>query len=273
MDKEFCKQIDEEDLIEKYIAGKLHGELLNRLTEHLQECVEHNQAVNLEKALSRGVRDFARSELKSKLRHHIKKHEISKYYILRYAAILIVAIMAPIILYYQLVSTPADVPDIAAKEKPAVEVIQAEESAAEAAEEIPAPPAISRAKPTAGKKVREVPPKITTADDHMSAAPASPEADLAKISKDLPIKTQIENVLNTHEDQLIQCMSGSDKINLNQITIELELGTDGIITASDITSDKPVSEESKKCITEKLSQFAYPAPASPVKIKKIIELK
>jgi hypothetical protein len=47
MDKDFCRQIDEEDLIEKYIAGKLHGELLNRLTEHLQECIDHSKAVNL----------------------------------------------------------------------------------------------------------------------------------------------------------------------------------------------------------------------------------
>lgn len=108
MRNEFCDIIDRDNLVEKYVQGTLHGELLNQFTEHLTGCEEHSKAVALEKALNRGVREFARSELRTKLTHNISRQQTAKYYILRYAAVLLVAIVAPIVLYYQFNIVPPE---------------------------------------------------------------------------------------------------------------------------------------------------------------------
>ena len=106
MNKNFCRQIDQESLVEMYIAGKLRGDILQQFEQHLKECQEHAQAVLLEKALKRGVSEFARGELKTKLSQRLKKREDTRFMILRYAAILLVAVVTPLILYYQLNIAP-----------------------------------------------------------------------------------------------------------------------------------------------------------------------
>ena len=101
MDKHFCKLIDDQLLVEQYVAGKLKGEILEKFEEHIKECDTHLQAVMLEKALQRGITEFARSEIRTKLKKRIEKREDTKYLILRYAAILFIAVITPLLLYYQ----------------------------------------------------------------------------------------------------------------------------------------------------------------------------
>jgi len=108
MDKNFCRQIDQESLVEKYIAGKLRGDLLEQFEQHLKGCEDHAQAVLLEKALKRGVSEFARGEIKTRLSKRLKKREDTRFMILRYAAILLVAVITPLILYYQLNVAPEE---------------------------------------------------------------------------------------------------------------------------------------------------------------------
>jgi hypothetical protein len=108
MDKIFCKQIDQESLVEQYVAGKLRGDLLGQFQEHLKDCENHARAVLLEKALKRGVSEFARSEIKTRLHNRLKKREDSRFMILRYAAILLVAVITPLLLYYQLNVAPEE---------------------------------------------------------------------------------------------------------------------------------------------------------------------
>jgi hypothetical protein len=100
MDKKFCRQIDRDSMVEQYVTGKLRGELLVQFEQHLKECEEHARAVLLEKALKRGVAEFARGEIKTRLRSRLKKREDTRFMMLRYAAILFVAVITPLLLYY-----------------------------------------------------------------------------------------------------------------------------------------------------------------------------
>ncbi len=106
MDKNFCQQIDKELLVEQYVCGQLKGDLLEKFENHLRECEVHAQAVILEKAIKRGVSEFARGEIKTKLHDRLKKREDTRFLLLRYAAILFVAVITPLILYYQFNISP-----------------------------------------------------------------------------------------------------------------------------------------------------------------------
>jgi hypothetical protein len=101
MDKNYCKKIDENLLVEKYVEGKLDPEEIQKFEKHLAECPVHAQAVTLEKALYRGISEYARSEIRSRLRRSVEKKDDIRYYILRYAAILFLVVITPLILYYQ----------------------------------------------------------------------------------------------------------------------------------------------------------------------------
>jgi len=102
MDKNFCQQIDHESLVEQYVAGKLRGELLEKFEQHLKDCEDHAQAVLLEKALKRGISEFARGEIKANLKNRLKKREDTRFLVLRYAAILLVAVIDRNLLAYLL---------------------------------------------------------------------------------------------------------------------------------------------------------------------------
>jgi len=271
MDKDFCRQIDDDDLIEKYIAGKLHGELLNRLTEHLQECIDHSKAVNLEKALSRGVREFARSELKSNLRTQIKKHEISKYYILRYAAILIVAIMAPIVLYYQLVSTPADIPNIAEQQEPPSTIVQADESVA-------VEPEISNVKSTSGAKrtaqapVPQAPETSISMETRSRPAAKVSDDNFLTATSDKADMEKIEDILKSNENEIVSCIPESERTLLKQLEIEIHLNQNGSIRDLKIESENQMAKNSLKCLKEKIDKLTFPVLSEPVIVKREIVL-
>ncbi len=121
MDKILCRQIDQELLVEQYVAGKLRGELLEQFEQHIKGCEDHARAMSLEKALKRGVSEFARGEIKTKLRNRLKKREDTRFMILRYAAILFVAVITPLLLYYQLNVAPEEmVESVSEKEERAI---------------------------------------------------------------------------------------------------------------------------------------------------------
>ena len=118
MDKNFCQQIDKESLVEQYVAGKLRGDLLDKFEQHIKDCEDHAQSVLLEKALKRGVSEYARGEIKTRLHDRLKKREDTRFMMLRYAAILLVAVITPLILYYQFNVAPEEmVESVAEAEK------------------------------------------------------------------------------------------------------------------------------------------------------------
>ncbi len=112
MSNDFCRQIDEKMLVEEYVAGRLKGDLLKNFEEHIEKCEKHAQAVLLEKALKRGISEFARSEIKTKLQKRLEKQNDTRFIMIRYAAILLVAVITPLIIYYQFNVAPQNLQKI-----------------------------------------------------------------------------------------------------------------------------------------------------------------
>ena len=100
MNDSFCQKIDKENLIEKYINGELSSSLVKKLEKHLTVCHKHEKAVALEKMIKEGITEYARNGIKANLRKRIQKTNETRSLILRFAAILFVATITPLILYY-----------------------------------------------------------------------------------------------------------------------------------------------------------------------------
>jgi hypothetical protein len=101
MDKSFCERIDRESLIEEYVQGKLSGELGRQLEQHLRECERHALAVRWETNLRQGVIEFARNQLRSRIRKEYRPPENIRFVVLRYAALVLIMVVVPLMLYYQ----------------------------------------------------------------------------------------------------------------------------------------------------------------------------
>jgi hypothetical protein len=192
MDKNFCQQIDQESLVEKYVAGKLRGELLKKFEDHIQKCEEHAQSVLLEKALKRGVSEFARGEIKSRLRDRLKKREDTRFMMLRYAAILLIAVITPLILYYQFNVAPDEM---------AKSVADADKSLSEEESEVrrksesetPVVPASEK------QKSPETAPEIAEEEPKKPAPPASAERSVIKPENDMQHPQESEEDLSETE--------------------------------------------------------------------------
>ena len=102
MNDSFCRKIDKELLIDKYISGELSASLIRKLEKHIQTCEKHARAVTLEKMIKKGVTEYARNGMKARLRGRIQKRTDTRSMILRFAAILFIATITPLILYYHL---------------------------------------------------------------------------------------------------------------------------------------------------------------------------
>ena len=117
MGNDFCRQIDEKMLVEEYVAGRLKGDLLKNFEEHIEKCEKHDHAVSLEKSLKMGISEFARNDIKAKLRKRLEKQNDTRFLILRYAAILLVAVITPLLIYYQFNIDPQNIYEFSANTK------------------------------------------------------------------------------------------------------------------------------------------------------------
>lgn len=183
MDKSFCKRIDDEFLVEEYVAGKLFGELREQFEQHISECEEHANALALEKALRRGVREFARNELKSRIRSKVRKRDDIRLIVLRFAAFLFVAVITPLILYYQFgilqqESEQSLVPESTSK-RPVIATETMEVKESEQSKEIQ-------------KTVAEVPMKRTVSDDLSEGAGLTAEPVMPEVSDEADAVGEIE---------------------------------------------------------------------------------
>jgi hypothetical protein len=95
-----CKQIDQQGLIEQYVAGRLSIPLREALEQHVAHCEKHAQALLIEKNIKRGVQAYARDELKKRIHVRARKRDDTKILILRFAAIFLVVIFTPLLLVY-----------------------------------------------------------------------------------------------------------------------------------------------------------------------------
>jgi len=207
----FCKEIDQELLVEQYVAGKLSGDLLYKFEQHINVCAEHANAVSLEKALRRGVREFARSEIKSRIKQRIHKREDMRIMILRFAAFLFVAVITPIILYYQFVlvpdrieeaqeqgkiasdtaySAPAQEDDLSQQAKPeavTIDVAGPEDKGISSEERVEIMPPVKSAQDIAGKAGEAVnePQAVKPPEVAGAAAEAEKSAEEYKLSQDI----------------------------------------------------------------------------------------
>jgi hypothetical protein len=285
MDKDFCQLIDRDDLVEKYIEGKLHGEILNKFTQHLSECEAHARAVSLERALQRGVRDFARSELKSNLRHQIKKHEISRYYILRYAAILIVAIMAPILLYYQFVIKP-ETPQFAREEihspvqlKEQVPVQDKEKVPAPEKEQLPAPESVQMVAESPQIPLQESTRSASKPAKLAARKQANRMLDARAENEELIIIPPAQNMqdsiftyIKNQEAQLFECFPDDVKAQAQNFMLQFKLDADGTITNIRFYPPDLFTQKYQNCMEEKIRTWKLPQLQMETEIRKKIDL-
>jgi hypothetical protein len=133
MNKPFCEQIDRELLVEEYVRGKLQGEIRAQFEQHLRECERHARQVQLEKSLRDGVIEFARSQVRSTIRKDLRPREDMRYAMLRYAAFLFVAVVVPLLLYYQFRIFQPDLQpaDVLPGQKASADSVQERSAAAE----------------------------------------------------------------------------------------------------------------------------------------------
>ena len=99
-----CEQIDKQELVEQYVAGKLSASLRVAFEQHISHCEIHARAVLFERSIKRGVRAYARDELKKRI-NILSGHGESegvRTMILRFAAIFLAVILIPILLIYVL---------------------------------------------------------------------------------------------------------------------------------------------------------------------------
>ncbi len=275
MDSEFCKKIDDEDLIEKYIAGELHGDVLDQFTAHLRECKRHLEAVNLERLLHRGVRDFARTELKSKLRTQIKKHEISKYYILRYAAILIVAIMAPVLLYYQFVKIPAIIDPVAENTKAPVPIESTAAETTSQSEELPVEYESETDPVSSGLQSDAARPAAAPAAARPSkyaSRSAKMEAGLTVQPADNATMQAIKLEINKNEQKIWACFSKSEIETQETCTIIFILTVDGKMTEIRLSPEKSFSRATSDCVADVLNQLNFPPVQVATEVRQAIRL-
>ena len=221
MDKNFCRQIDQESLVEQYVAGKLRGELLDQFEEHLKDCQDHAGAVLLEKALKRGVSEFARGEIKSKLRHRLKKREDARYMMLRYAAILLVAVITPLLLYYQINIAPDEIAESISEKE---EVVRDEVTIKDGEE----------------KQLTEKPPKVEL-KSRKSAAPAAQGIQVSPAAGGLSSVQESErSSINTKDTKILEI--SDDKKTKSSDMQELLKSVKATAPAK-IEADHPLEED------------------------------
>jgi hypothetical protein len=95
-----CEQIDKQNLVELYVAGKMPQPLREQFEQHLSHCENHAGAVLIEQSIRRGVQAYAREELKKRIFSARNKSENARIIILRFAAIFLAVVFTPVLLLY-----------------------------------------------------------------------------------------------------------------------------------------------------------------------------
>jgi hypothetical protein len=165
----------------------------------------------LEKALKRGVSEFARGEIKTRLRDRLKKREDTRFMMLRYAAVLLVAVITPLILYYQFNVAPEEMAtSVAEAEKKKLR--QETKVAHEEAEQSAASEDIdlkTKQPPFTARKAKE---KVTPAEEKKPVQPATPAAGARRIEPERTILIQEKEEQKIAQDQGEEEISPEDVI-------------------------------------------------------------
>jgi hypothetical protein len=202
------------------VRGKLQGEIRTQFEQHLQECERHTQAVQLEKSLRNGVIEFARNQIRSNIRKDLRRpQEEVRYAILRYAAFLFVAVVVPLMLYYQFRIFQPDIKSSRIVTTQKVTVDSSQEHSARNKEKSARPVTESTAARTVtdrAKKSESVPPVVETsaeaeqgiqlnaalpdmesdsrADEKLASQPAPPTAEQPSLTMEKQAGTEIGQI-------------------------------------------------------------------------------
>ena len=294
MDKKFCRLIDQQLLVEQYVAGKLKGDLLNQFEIHIRECEVHAQAVTLEKAFKRGASNFARSEIKTQLRQHIEKRRETRFMMLRYAAVLLVAVITPLLLYYQYEMSSSDLitrmPEQPITKSPAASPPEIETTATEEPDETQpgggneTEAIIQPVKTLSGKNETAHTEAVSEMEQmsHKQVAAPSSRAGRAKglaISDksdvaDTPIQGAQMEVLTTYlktaHDTLKQCVDDilpAPQRESYQIRFSIFISGKGKVSKIEIAARQVESPVLENCLTEQIRSWEFLKDYPPVTLE------
>ncbi|NQU66322.1 MAG: carboxypeptidase-like regulatory domain-containing protein [Candidatus Marinimicrobia bacterium] len=107
-----CKTIQQNDIHEKYLLGKLENSVKDKYLTHLQECHKCQQELDDLKILIEGIQTAGEIEMKQEIQRYatvgeFQKRQHRKWILLKVAAVLIFVILTPTMIYrYQLSKPP-----------------------------------------------------------------------------------------------------------------------------------------------------------------------
>ncbi len=249
MNKAFCRQIDEEFLLEQYVKGRLPAEMRFKIEQHIEECPVHAQALRLEKLLHHGITEYGRHEMKQRLQKGLRRSDDTKVLILRFAAILFVAVFIPVVLYYGFYinrsESPATGPE---RTLPMAPVKQAEQPSPASEIKWQHDQTISRSSARGVKKVPGLRQDILTIEPDTLAAATS-------------IREKINRV--QHKIKLCAADAGTDAKALG-VTFIITPG--GKIGSIDFSEEMPEDASVKNCIAHILEGVKFAPPGAETKV-------
>jgi len=238
MDKDFCRVIDEELLIEKYVERTLPAEIRLKLEQHIKECPVHAQAVRLEKLLNHGIKEYARHEMKQRLKDSLARIDDTKVMILRFAAILFIAVLIPVILYfgYQLYKTEPTISEVTKPEETAA-TVPSEEKVNILDTQYKRNKAATPARAVTDIKPAPIPARLVIIDP-----------DTAQTAQD------IRKMIQMHESEIKQCIF-KNLTDLNAFAIEFTVLEDGKIDNIDFSDELKTQMAARTCLEKIIAGF------------------
>lgn len=250
MDKAFCKKIDDESLIEGYVRGTLPPELRTQFEAHIRECPVHAQALRFEKLLNRGIKEYARHEMKKKLTVNVHRVDEAKVMILRFAAILFIVVLIPVLLYFGFKSNRSGI-------RISESVLPARPASAPKSEqhdqinlEKQAQPGMPASKAVGAKKA--VP--AVRASEYIMIEP-----DSAGISGD--IRREIRRI----RPELMKCLADLPE-DIGYVDIRLIVNMEGRIVNIRSSMDSVRYSRDWKCIDAGLTGMSFQPPGKEVRV-------
>ena len=249
MDKTFCRKIDEELLIEQYVKGTLPQEMRSRIEEHLETCPVHAQALRLEKLLHHGITEYGRYEMKQRLQKGLRRSDDTRILILRFAAILFVAVFIPVVLYYGIYINRSEPPSTDEEYKlPMAPVAEAEQPSPASETKWTEEQTISR---SVARQLKRIP---SLKDDWLNIDPDSVAAASA-------IREELIRV----QDKIKQCAADFSR-KVKAVGIEFSLTPEGKIGSVNFSDELRADREVTKCIERILEDIKFPHPGTTTKV-------